>query len=68
MSEQIPPHPAAPDHPLPPLEQSQIGGLPVAPTLGLSLAQVRMPRSLTRFDARLMRLTGVSILLGVAAA
>ena len=68
MPEQFSQDPLPPDHPLPPLEQSQIGGLPVAPNLGLSLAQVRMPRGLTRFDARLMRLIGVSILLGVAAA
>src|SRR5690606_38286288 len=53
---------------IPPLGQTQTGGLPVTPDLGLSLAQLRMPRSLTRFDARLIRLIGVSVLLGLAAA
>ncbi|WP_345797843.1 chloride channel protein [Castellaniella sp. MT123] len=49
-------------------EQSQSGGLPVAPDLGLSLVQVRMPRDVTRFDWRLLRVIAVSVALGFVAA
>ncbi|WP_198958814.1 chloride channel protein [Candidimonas nitroreducens] len=49
-------------------EEGSTDGLPVAPELSLSLDAARMPLRSTLIDRRVLRIIGISLLLGVAAA
>ena len=49
-------------------EEGSTDALPVAPSLGISLDAARMPRRSTVVDARILRIAGLAIALGVVAA
>jgi H+/Cl- antiporter ClcA len=62
-----PPQADTPEHPSVRIEGST-DALPVAPALSIAMDATRMPRRSTLVDRRVLRMTAVAIVLGVAAA